>query len=380
MQRMIAVLVLVGATLFAAQPADAFWHHWGRCGWGGYRGWGGYGYRGIGWGGYGYRGYGWGYPGYGYGGGYGGFGYGGYGYPYYSVGYSPWYGCANCGGYGYGTTVGLGYPAYGMYAGSYAPPVNIVVMPRPAAAPAAAPVAPAAVAKPVATAVAALKNPATAAALQRFLGLKDAPPPTLVSAAPAKSLADVLSRLSSVESRRKAERLMTEGDELFHAQNYHSALQKYKLAASTAPDYVEALWRQAHALVATHNYELATAAFKRAIARTEDLGRGGFRLNDIYAGAQMTKTQHLESLAEWAMNRSNSPDPYFLLGLFLNYDGQTARAEKFFQKASDLAGISGGHIAVFLAPAEEAPRPRTERAIRPTVSVPIAPISIGTDL
>jgi len=384
MQRMITAAVLIVASLFAAQPANAFWHHRWGCGWGRYGGWGGYGYRGWGWGGYGYRGYGyrgigWGYPGFGY----GGFGYGGYGYPYYSVGYSPSYACANCGTYGtygYGTTVGLGYPTYGMYSGTYTPPVNIVVMPRPAAAPAAAPVAPAAVAKPVATAVAALKNPATAAALQRFLGLRDAPPPTLVSAAPAKSLNDVLSRLSNVESRRKADRLMAEGDELFHAQNYHSALQKYKLAASTAPDLVEAQWRQAHALVATHNYELATAAFKRAIARTEDLGRGGFSLNDLYAGAKMTKTQHLESLAEWAMSRTNSPDPYFLLGLFLNYDGQPARAEKFFQKASDLAGISGGHIAVFLAPAEAPPKPRSEHTTRPTASAPFVPISMGTEL
>ena len=56
------------------------------------------------------------------------------------------------------------------------------------------------------------------------------------------------------------------------------------------------------------------------------------------------------------MTHRNSSDPYFLLGLFLEYDDQPARAEKFFQKASDLAGISGGHIAVFLAPAE-APAP-----------------------
>ena len=67
--------------------------------------------------------------------------------------------------------------------------------------------------------------------------------------------------------------MIAEGDELFRAQNFHSALQKYKLAASTAPDLAEAFWRKGHALVATHNYDLATTAFKRAIALTEDLGR-----------------------------------------------------------------------------------------------------------
>jgi len=131
--------------------------------------------------------------------------------------------------------------------------------------------------------------------------------------------------------------------------------------------------------VATHNYDLASAAFKRAVARTDDLGRGGFRLSDLYGGAHMTKTQHLESLAEWATGRSNSPDPYFLLGLFLNYDGQVARATKFFQKASDLAGIGGGHIAVFLAPAEEAP-PRIDRTATPVATPPVVPISVATEL
>src|SRR5262249_46747964 len=99
----------------------------------------------------------------------------------------------------------------------------------------------------------------------------------------------------------------------------------------------------------------------------------------LYGAANMTKAQHLESLAEWAIGRSNSPDPYFLLGLFLNYDGEQARATKFFQKASDLAGISGGHIAVFLAPAEDAP-PRIERTVAPAAAAPVVPISVATEL
>ena len=159
----------------------------------------------------------------------------------------------------------------------------------------------------------------------------------------------------------------------------------------------EALWRQGHALVATHNYELAATAFKRAVGLTEDLDRGGFRLSDIYGSANMTKNQHLESLAEYAMTRRNSSDPYFLLGLFLEYDDQPARAEKFFQKASDLAGISGGHIAVFLAPAEApapaafapapaplspASRPATSRpaGAQPAPAPAVIPISTGTEI
>lgn len=405
MRRLIAALVLVAATLLTATPADAFWRHHGWGGWG-HRGWGGYygGYRGYGWGGYrgygwgGYRGYGWGYPGYGgYGVGYRGYGYGGYGlgYPGYGYGgygggyypgnyYSPWYGCYNGVGYGAGTTVSVGYPGYGLYGATYAPSTNLIVS---SAAPARPVIAPA---PTKAAPVPALNAVPIALVVQKFLGLKDIHPvslargPASIATAPApaplRNLGEILARVSNVESRRKAERLLTEGDELFRAQNFHSALQKYKLAASTAPDLTEAYWRKGHALVATHNYDLATTAFKRAIALTEDLGRNGFRLSDIYAGATMTKTQHLESLAEWAISHRNSSDPYFLLGLFLTYDEQPARAERFFQKASDLAGISGGHIAVFLDAAEPAPMVRPDAIVRPAASMPVVPISVGTEI
>src|SRR4029077_12836539 len=179
------------------------------------------------------------------------------------------------------------------------------------------------------------------AAIQKFFGISELKPVApaisrpVTSARPVAPIVDTfVSRFSNTDSRRKAEKLIAEADELFKAQNFHSALQRYKLAASTAPDMPEAFWRQGHSLVATHNYELAATAFKRAIALTEDLGRGGFRLSDIYGGAKMTKQQHLESLAEWATTKRNSPDPYFLIALFLEYDGQSVRAEKFFQKAN----------------------------------------------
>jgi tetratricopeptide (TPR) repeat protein len=371
MRRLILAIVFCAAVFSAAPPASAFWGHrhcgwrggwcggygWGGCGYGGY-GYGGYGWRGYGWRGYGWRGYGWRgyYPGYAY----RGFGYRGFygvGYPYFGYGatfvpsyyYSP-YRYYNFGYpyYGYGFFGAVNRPSTNLIVNSSSLPLvqnNFVL------AKASQPEA-----------------PPTALALQKFLGLKSLPATVQNGAGLAvvanpfvtpKSLDDVLARVSNVESRRKAERIIAEGDELFRAQNFHSALQKYKLAVSAAPDVAEALWRQGHALVATHNYELAAKAFKRAIAHTEDLSRDGFQLNDIYAGAAITKSQHLEFLAEWALDRENSSDAYFLLGVFLNYDGQSARAEKFFQRASDLAGISGGHIAVFLDQPEAHPTVQT---------------------
>jgi hypothetical protein len=142
-----------------------------------------------------------------------------------------------------------------------------------------------------------------------------------------------------------------------------------------APDLAEAHWRQGHALIATSNFQLATTAFKRAIALTDDISRGGFHLDQLYGGAALTKTAHLESLAEWALSRSDSSDPFFLLGVFLTYDRQEQRAEKFFDYASTLAGMSGGHIAVFL--------PLVDEPVAEVASVPARvsrPVSPGTEI
>jgi len=380
MRRLILAIVFFTAILCTASHADAFWgHHCYRgCGWrGGWcGGYGGYGFGGYGWGGYGYRGY---YRGFGYGGIYRGVGYPFYGY---GAGYFPGY-------YAPYRAYNYGYPYYGngFYGAVNRPSTNLVVSPSTNLV--VASIAPNTRSLPLVQTnqltprVAQAQVPPTALALQKFLGLKDIQPAllgdnrTALAAKPVampKSLDDILARVSNVESRGKADRLMAEGDELFRAQNFHSALQKYKLAVSTAPDMAEALWRQGHALVATHNYELAAKAFKRAVAHTEDLGRESFRLNDLYAGAALTKTQHLEFLAEWALDREDSADAYFLLGVFLNYDGQVARAGKFFQRASDLAGISGGHIGVFLDHAEEKSPVRTVPVSSPT------PVSTPTEI
>jgi hypothetical protein len=45
-----------------------------------------------------------------------------------------------------------------------------------------------------------------------------------------------------------------------------------------------------------------------------------------------------------------------------------------------LAGISGGHIAVFLAPPGEIATPRAEVAAPPADATPLATISAGTEL
>ena len=89
----------------------------------------------------------------------------------------------------------------------------------------------------------------------------------------------------------------------------------------------------------------------------------------------------LMSLAVYVLTGASRRSPrgaeaalkYFLLGVFLTYDGQHERAEKFFERAADLAGISGGHIAAF------EPLDGPIIAARP-VEVPVAVVSVGTDI
>ena len=341
MRRLMLSLLIVLGLLLAATPAEARWGcGWGYrgCGWGGYRGgWGGY----YGWGGY--RGCGFGWGGYGGWGNYYGFGgpcyyYPAYNYPIYSFGGYGGYG----GGLNYGTPISVGYYSYRPAGGYYNANANFAANSLPA------------INWPIGSGV-------NAQLLERFLELRGEVRPVDLALSD-RVLPKLSGRVSNVETRQRASRLLAEGDELFRAQNFNSALQRYKLASTLAPDLAEAYWRQGHAFVATRNFDLATTAFKRAIAHTDNLGRGGFRLDDLYGGASIAKSAHLENLAELALAKNGDSDAYFLIGLFLNYDGQADRAEKFFARASDLAGISGGHIAVFLdRPRRPCSRPGQQR-------------------
>jgi tetratricopeptide (TPR) repeat protein len=249
-------------------------------------------------------------------------------------GYGGW-GCGGCYGGGYG---GLGYYGAGYYGGAYGPfGASPFIRPYVTLAPAYPPYPPYVAIPSIRPAVTATQPSAL-------------PPLTNTD------LARVLSRVASVEARRKAERSLAEGDELFREQNYHSALQRYKLAASTAPDLAEAHWRKGHALVATHNYDLAIAAFKRALGITPETKRDAFKLDDIYGPAAMAKTLHFESLAEWALAHTDSPDAWLLVGVQLYFDGQHDRAQKFFARATALDAAATRYLAVFAPPAPAAPR------------------------
>ena len=364
MRRILLTLAIVAIALAAAVPAAADWghrhlHHHHHHGWGGH----GhhhhhhFGYRSFGYGGFGYRPW------------YGGYGLSlGYSRPIFSY-YRPsliygsgYYDPCYYGGYnGYYSPLPIGY--YGYYGSTYAPASNFLglsvtarVVDRPVTAPTAVRNL---LAMSRAELLAALKSPSEPAP-------REAAGPIVTTIVGDKAAAKPAVRWSNAETRRKAEQYLAAGDLLFREQQFHSALQRYKLAAQTAPDMAEAYWRQGHALIATANFELASGAFKRAVALDGDVSRGGFKLDELYGAAAMAKAAHMESLAGWALARTTSSDSYFLMGVQLHYDGQADRAARYFGRAAELAGVGGGHIAVF-SPAATTP------AI-PPVFEPAAPV------
>jgi len=156
-------------------------------------------------------------------------------------------------------------------------------------------------------------------------------------------------RASNLATLQRARRYMQLGDDLFRRHKYLESLRQYKYAKDMAPDLGETYFRQGHALVATNRPELAAEAFKRGLRITPDLAKNDFLLDEIYGrDARTAKTAHLEALARQALDRPEDPDMLFLIGIFLHFEGERERAQRFFQSAAKLAPADDDHIRAFL--------------------------------
>ncbi len=192
-------------------------------------------------------------------------------------------------------------------------------------------------------------------AMYRFLGLHRQGQAAVAAAAaadrepPRVEAGRFEVRKSNAEAVARASRFLEFGDNLFAEQEFHSALQRYKSAAEAAPDLSEAYFRQGHALVATKRYDLAVKAFKVAIALATDIDRGEFRMDELYGdGKALAKSLHLEDLARAGLDRPRDADVMLLIGLFLYYDGQADRAERFLRQAMDLDPTLTGSVSRYL--------------------------------
>lgn len=254
---------------------------------------------------------------------YGGYGLS-YGSPYYSgYGYLP-YG-SNSFAYGYASPYGTYYAPSSNYVEYYLPPVYY---------------------------------PAELAygpqAVKQFMGLDRnfalGPLAAGAAAIPTPAPAPAGPRVSNLETLRRARKYIDIGDRLFLAQEFHSALQQYKTASKTAPDLADAYIRQGFALLATGRYEFAVEAFRRGLSVDPKYAHSDFRLDAIYGDSRAAKTAHLETLAATALDRADDADLLFLLGMFLHFDGQADRAQRFFLRAAALERGEAGYIRAFVTP------------------------------
>ena len=105
-------------------------------------------------------------------------------------------------------------------------------------------------------------------------------------------------------------------------------------------------------------YREAAAAFKRGIAVDADYARDGVRLQQLYR-SQDESTAHVEKLAAAALENPQDSDLMFLIGAFLHFEGQPARAGRFFRQAAATATSGTEHIQAFL----DADQPATTLAL-----------------
>lgn len=153
---------------------------------------------------------------------------------------------------------------------------------------------------------------------------------------------------TSPQAVRRAGEFVRQGDEQFARQKYAVALSRYKTAAQVSPSLAEAWLRQGFAQAALGKYDLAAKAFRRAVALNPKLAQLDFTLDRLYREHALAKMVHLDALAQWAIDRPNDGEVFFVLGVFLHFDGQWQRAGKFFQRADELTLGDRRHLAAFL--------------------------------
>jgi tetratricopeptide (TPR) repeat protein len=152
----------------------------------------------------------------------------------------------------------------------------------------------------------------------------------------AKAVAPAEPRLVNARSRELAAKYVSYGDARFSAQQHHEAIQRYKTAAKLAPDSAEPWFKQALGYMANAKQEWAVNALKRGLALDDTWIDGDFRLDDLYEDTHAAKLSHLESLSRAVLDDPRDSDALCLLGVFLWFDGQRERSQKFFRRAIEL--------------------------------------------
>jgi tetratricopeptide (TPR) repeat protein len=185
-------------------------------------------------------------------------------------------------------------------------------------------------------------------AVWRFLGIDDRsrlvpnaniiPPPARDDNLEAPEPKKGAQRATNAQAVARAWKFIRFGDARFAQQKYSEANQRYRTASESAPQLADAWFRQAFALLALGRYQQALGAIKRGLRINPNWARSDFNLKQLYADDEMAKNAHRDALAEAAEANPNDADLLFLLGIHLHFDAQADRAQKFFDRAKQLAG------------------------------------------
>jgi hypothetical protein len=145
-------------------------------------------------------------------------------------------------------------------------------------------------------------------------------------------------KVTGAEQKARAGRFIGFGDANFGKQKYLAELERYKTASKSAPDVAEAYLRQGFALFAMGQYGNAAGAFRRGLRIRPDWTGSPFHLDQLYDGARLSKTGHIESLAKEVEANPLDAELLFVLGMASFFDGQRDRAAVFFAGSAQLGG------------------------------------------
>jgi len=155
-------------------------------------------------------------------------------------------------------------------------------------------------------------------------------------------------RATNQQALNLADRFLGFGDAHFVNQKFAEANDRYRKAATAAPQLADAYFRQGYALMAMGRYDQSVRAIRRGMALEPDWPQSGFRNAELYGDIPQVKTTHFEALAAASEKDPHNPELLFLVGVMLHFDGKPERAKPFFERAEQLLAGDDAHVQPFL--------------------------------
>lgn len=142
--------------------------------------------------------------------------------------------------------------------------------------------------------------------------------------------------ISGLDSRQRAMQFVAFGDARFQAQEFHAALERYKTAASLAPELAEPYWKQGFARLGLGQLDGSVDSFRRGLTLDPAWPKSDFRLENLYGRDRVAREMHLEVLGRTALEKPEDAAPHFLLGVLLHWGGHAEVSRRMLEKAASL--------------------------------------------